>query len=377
MVSDATRTRPFVEALRRHVTPDSVVLDIGTGTGFFAMLASQLGARRVFAVEPDDSIEVARLCAAGQPGCERIEWIRGLTTEMDLPERADIVIGDLHGVLPFYVGNIPSMIDARKRLLKPGGRMMPRRDTVWVAPAQAPGEYRQIQDPWDGNDYGVDMSAGRRFVANHWWRAAGEQVAPDAFLAEPGRWVELDYGRIEEHNVSAAIDWRVARAGTLHGYYVWFDCEVDEGLGSSNSPLLPELVYGRGFFPLERPVEVAVGDGIHAQLSANLVSGRYVMRWDSEIRRAGQEPVRFRQSSFKSQVHRKSEFDRGAPGFQPELTDDGYIDLAVLEGMSRGESLQAIAATLAGRHGKRFASVDDALGHVARLSRKYARAPGA
>ena len=44
MVIDERRTRPYVEALKRTVKPGDVVLDIGTGTGFFAFLAAQLGA---------------------------------------------------------------------------------------------------------------------------------------------------------------------------------------------------------------------------------------------------------------------------------------------------------------------------------------------
>ena len=53
MIDDAVRMDAYVAALRRVVKPGDVVLDIGTGTGIFAVLAARLGARRVFAVEPE------------------------------------------------------------------------------------------------------------------------------------------------------------------------------------------------------------------------------------------------------------------------------------------------------------------------------------
>ena len=54
MISSSARTGPFVEALRRAVRPDSVVVDIGSGTGIFALLACRFGAARVYAIEASD-----------------------------------------------------------------------------------------------------------------------------------------------------------------------------------------------------------------------------------------------------------------------------------------------------------------------------------
>ena len=71
MVNDRARTAPFVEALRQAVKPGDVVLDIGTGAGIFALLACRFGAARVYAVEPNDAIEVAKICARDVPGSER------------------------------------------------------------------------------------------------------------------------------------------------------------------------------------------------------------------------------------------------------------------------------------------------------------------
>jgi protein arginine N-methyltransferase 1 len=69
---------------------------------------------------------------------ERIEFIQDVSTQITLPERADMMISDLRAVLPLFQQHIPSIVDARKRLLQPGSVMIPRRDTLWGAVIHAP-----------------------------------------------------------------------------------------------------------------------------------------------------------------------------------------------------------------------------------------------
>ena len=47
MIADSVRTEAYARALRYAVKPDSVVLDIGTGTVVFALLAGRFGAGHV------------------------------------------------------------------------------------------------------------------------------------------------------------------------------------------------------------------------------------------------------------------------------------------------------------------------------------------
>jgi len=62
MITDKARMDGFEAALRQAVKPGSVVLDIGTGTGIFSLLACRFGARKVYAIEPDNAIQLARDC---------------------------------------------------------------------------------------------------------------------------------------------------------------------------------------------------------------------------------------------------------------------------------------------------------------------------
>ena len=88
MVRDRVRTDAYVEALRESIGSNSVVLDIGTGVGILALLACKFGARKVYAVDPNDAIQIARELAAVNGYADRIEFIQNLSTRITLPEPA-------------------------------------------------------------------------------------------------------------------------------------------------------------------------------------------------------------------------------------------------------------------------------------------------
>ena len=86
MIADKGRMDPYVMALRDAVAHDSIVMDIGTGTGVFALLACHFGARHVYAIEPNDAIQVGRELAAANGFSEKITFIQALSNKITLPE---------------------------------------------------------------------------------------------------------------------------------------------------------------------------------------------------------------------------------------------------------------------------------------------------
>src|SRR6266571_1164439 len=105
MIQDSIRTGAYAEALRRSISPNSVVLDLGTGVGIWALVACQLGARKVFAVDANDAIQVAREIAAVNGYTDKIEFIQNLSTRITLPEQADVIVTDMHGIVPMFEQN--------------------------------------------------------------------------------------------------------------------------------------------------------------------------------------------------------------------------------------------------------------------------------
>src|ERR1044071_2169860 len=290
MLRDVSRMEAYTEALRRAVRPDSVVMDLGCGPGVFALLACKFGARRVYAVEPENIIGLAREAAAANGFSDRIEFFEKLSTEITLPEPATIIISDLRGVLPWFEQNVHSIIDARERLLAPRGVLIPQRDVLWASVVEAPEQYKEIVGPW-GRQFDLDLAAGRRLVTNTWRKS---RIKPAQLLTDPVCWATLDYHEVNSPDVSAEISWQAARKGTAHGVAVWFDSELAEGIRFSNHPAAPEMIYGIGFFPFSRPAELMEGEHITVLLAADLVDDGYVWRWDTEV----PGKASFKQSTF-------------------------------------------------------------------------------
>jgi type I protein arginine methyltransferase len=371
MIADEPRMAAYSEALRRAVTHGCVVLDIGAGTGIASFLACQLGARKVYAVEPSDSIGVAEQIARANGFADRIQFFQGLSTRMELPEPADVIVSDLRGALPLFGHHIPSLQDARARLLKPGGTLIPKRDTLWAAPVEAPETYGRIADPWEGH-YGLDMSAAKDIVTNAWTKA---RLRPEQLLSEPQSWAAIDYSSVESPSVSGEVSFRAARAGACHGLLVWFDAELIDGVGFSNAPGQPELVYGSGFFPWPSPVQFEAGDSISIRLRADLVGDDYIWGWDSEIRsgESANTKAQFQQSTFFSAPLAMAQLKRRGSTHRATLGEDGRIDALILQLMDGNRTNEEIAKALYEQFPKCFSSHRNALTRVADLAQKYER----
>lgn len=370
MINDSIRMNAFKRALQQDVFPGAVVLDIGTGTGIMAMLACKYGAGKVYAIEPDSFIQTAKSIAKANGFADRIEFIQGLSTSIDLPQKADVIVSDLCGVLPFFTQNIPSIIDARNRLLAPGGKLISRRMRLWTALVESPRAYSALVDPWMGSEF--DLSAARRIVVNSWKKG---KLSAEDLVSEPNCWATIDYATVENPNVSAESILTPLRAGTIHGAVVWFDAELAPGITFSNSLVEPELIYGRAFFPFVEPVAVELGDRVKLEISANLIGGDYVWRWNTRVLEGGVEgavKAKFSQSTFYGSAISVGSLAKRSNSYIPRLSRMGEIEKYILSLMDGKASSTTIAELVSKHFAEEFPDFNSALTKVGDLCAKYA-----
>jgi len=369
MLADRVRMEAYAAALRRTVTPGAVVMDIGTGPGIWAVLACELGASRVIALEPDSIIQVAREVAVSNGCSGKIEFIEKMSTLSELAIEADVIVSDLRGVLPLAGQNIPSVVDARQRFLAPRGTLIPRRDKVWAAVVEAPHSYGQFVGPWEHNLLNQDLSPARRRAVN---TPQAARAKPDQLLTQPKLWATVDYATIESPDLQGKLEWAVERSGMGHGILVWFDAELTEDVGFSNAPRAPETIYGSLFFPWQDPVAMAQGQSVSAKLEAKLVEDDYVWQWTTDIDPSNSTGARthFEQSSLQGAVISLQALQKQASDCVPRLSEEGRIHRRILEMMDGHTSLEDIARRLAAEFPARFARWQQALACVGAVSQK-------
>lgn len=371
MINDKGRMDAYINALRTVVESDSVVLDIGTGTGIFSLMACKFGARKVYAIEPLDTIQLAKDLAQENNYFKYITFYQGDSRKIELPEMANIIISDLRGRLPLFEQNIPTVIDARKRFLAPSGTLIASQDTLWAALVEAPEMYRRFTGPWNGDELGINMKSALSFVTSTWWTS---DECDKGMVAEPICWATINYYTIESPDITGDLTWKIDQGALVHGIRVWFDTVLIKNIGFSNAPDQIRHIYRSMFFPWPEPVNLEKGDTVSITLQADLVSDEYVWRWNTRVDIDGDpKKVRaeFKQTSFNGNPLSISDLQKRAAGYRPILNDDGLIDLHIMNMMEQGLILEDMSHRIVEQFPERFRDLSQALAYVGELSIKY------
>jgi type I protein arginine methyltransferase len=371
MISDSARFDAYAKAISRCVRPGHVVAEIGCGPGVFALLACRAGANRVYAIETEDIIEVAWEIAMANGLTDRIQFFQRDSRKTELPERVNVIVSDIRGVLPLFNGAVASQQDAKKRFLVPGGLMIPRRDVVKAAITESEKIYSELVAPWSTCVAGAELSIPCRLELN---TAHGGHIKFEQLMSEPQVLCTLDYLCDPGPNVSGKLSFRAKRGGTAHGICVWFETELYEDIGFSSGPGSPVTIYGQLLLPWLEAVVIEEGQEILVTIHANLVGKDYIWRWETEIAGGdGGKKVHFRQSTFEGTNVSSRTLRRHAIDHIPVLTAEGEAQRFLLGAMDGKASLEEIAKRAAERFPEVYSSQEQAFERVSELSRAFSR----
>jgi type I protein arginine methyltransferase len=153
---DAGRVDMFRRAIERYVGPEQTVVDVCTGNGLRAILAARCQPEKLYAVDASRNLDTAQWVAC-RNGFTDIEFVRADISRFQPAEKVDVLLHEQVGDGLFDAGLIPKLLDARDRLLAPGGRILPHRFDVFFEPVQLREEAR-LPFIWDQRLPNVDFS---------------------------------------------------------------------------------------------------------------------------------------------------------------------------------------------------------------------------
>lgn len=229
LLKDKIRMEAYRQTIHSAIKSGMVVADVGAGLGVLAQMAIEAGAAKVYAIEFDaDTI-------AHAAHAENIIWMHGLSGNIRLPEKVDVVVSETLGSFALDENILPTLIDARKRFLKKGGILIPQALELFVAPV---------------------TSASRKKA----------QLIPSAhWLAKPVSQL-VDFYTATDPTYIFETTFKVIRDATLSGFSGWFNLHLSNKVSFSTGPDAPKTHWKQGFLPIRRPQKIRHGQTIHFQL---------------------------------------------------------------------------------------------------------------
>lgn len=255
MLADRVRMDAYADAIARVVRPGDRVLDLGAGLGVLGFLALRAGAAHVIAVEKTDSIRLAERLAAQNGLADRMTFFHGSSKDLVLDAPVDVLLSETLGSFGIEENTLDFTLDARRRLLKPAGRLLPQALRLWLAPVCLP-------DAWERVDFwrdvqGLDFSPAIDELLS---RMSPADVAAQDLLARPQVFHDVDLAVHEHVSVRHKLLFPIVRPGTLHGVAGWFEVQLCPQVTLRTGPTDPPTHWRQAFFPLRTPIQVVTGD---------------------------------------------------------------------------------------------------------------------
>ena len=248
MLNDRVRTSSFLAGIREIVRPGDVVVDIGTGTGILAIAAAHAGAKHVYAIEATEIGKTALSLFEANGLSDKITLLQGWSTQISLPEPADVLVAEIIGNEPLGEKVLETTIDARKRLLNPEARMIPGKLKIFGLPVNIPFDElikrvftQDMAKSWQ-DWYGINFSPIGRLI----------KESPQSFLIKPQKakdWItiadpillaDIDFKTVKQSMVDHTVQAIANTSGDLNGLLIYFELELGPNTHLSNHPAIAD-----------------------------------------------------------------------------------------------------------------------------------------
>ena len=267
ILADERRIEGVRQGLASVVQPGDKVLEVGTGLGTFAFFAAQAGADHVWAVDRDPVIHVAEMLSRVNGFHDRITFLRGEMSEIELPGQVDLVVFEDFAIRLLDDRTWRLMRDAQKEHLRPGGRVFPEhvRLNLSLAGGSEVEALLALGDDEPLTAFGLDWSCLGPYLANSPRRAS---LSPEALVGTPHAGPEMSLATLPTpEQLGLAAEWTLDADETVHALALWFDARLAPDSWYENAPGCEYSVWGQTILPVFPPLEVRAGESVRARVT--------------------------------------------------------------------------------------------------------------
>lgn len=271
MLKDTVRTKSYQRYIYRnkHLFENKVVLDVGCGTGILSLFSAKAGAKKVYAVDYSNIVDMAKQIVALNGYEDVITVIRGKVEEIDLPEKVDIIVSEWMGYCLIFESMMNSVLIARDRFLKEDGILVPDKAVLKIA-AIEDAEYKDEKIHYWGSVYGFDFSPIKEHV---FVEPLIDCAAAEALVTNPDTLQTWD---LKEDSVEGCgsfvsnFEITAARDDVIHALIVHFDIGFTQGhsLWFSTSCDSTRTHWQQTVFYLEKDVQIYEGEKVTGTFTA-------------------------------------------------------------------------------------------------------------
>jgi len=248
LLSHRARLSKFQRALQKVVQPESRVVDIGTGTGILALIAARAGAKSVTAVDVNGrSLDYARKAAQINGLSQRVRFVESHFEDYVPEEQADIVICEMLSSMLLVEQQVPACTHAAKKVLKPGGIILPASASVYAVPVECHSLWERF-NLFDLEFPKIPQTLGK----------GDAKDLSDAALVAKFNFSSPDIPA----EVDEMLKFTIAEDGCLHGLVGFFQAHLYEDITLEMNDGWREI-----FLPLDEPIEVSKGARVSVRLS--------------------------------------------------------------------------------------------------------------
>lgn len=273
MLNDNKRNEIYFQALRSYITEDTVVLDIGAGSGLLSMMAAKLGAKHVFAIESNANLAKCMKKIIAKNNLNKKITIINKNSHLiklrtDISHKADLIITEIFDCGLIGEGCLKTLSHARKNLLKPGGLILPKKAKILATAIELPKIRKKYMIANKISDF--DLSN-----FNEYFRNQGEAIKITNFgkykqLSSVQEKININFNDNFSTSIKKDFNFKIDSDGYVDCIAIWFRLYFTDDIILENHPF-NNLHWDQWVLFPQKSIKVTRGDAV--QIKATNYNG--------------------------------------------------------------------------------------------------------